>query len=575
MTKLGEEASPRGPASGRQRAADPHARPASSDPCAGRASAENRAETQRVQGDLRASEDRLRLLIEHTPAAVAMVDLEMRYSAVSRRWLQDYRLANQNIVGQVHYQVFPELPERWKAVYERCLAGATEKCEEDAFMRTDGSMEWVRWEVCPWYDSSGAIGGLLLFTEVITERKDSEQALRDSFEQAKTARAEAEAARAQAESANRLKDEFLALLGHELRNPLAPILTALQLMKMRDSQASMRERTIIERQVQHLVRMVDDLLDVSRITRGKIDLKREPVEIANIITQGIEMASPLLEQRSHNLRVSVPRRGLLIEADQVRMAQVVANLLTNAAKYTDPGGLISISASRDKDQIVVRVADSGSGIAPDMLPHVFKMFVQGERTLDRAQGGLGIGLTLVRNLVELHGGSVTAHSEGLGKGSEFVLRVPVVPQQQLELSLQASDAGAARTMARAHPQGKRVLVVDDNADAAETLADLLHGLGHTTSVAHDGPTALSKAEAFRPQVALLDIGLPVMDGYELARRLREQPGLQRLRLFAITGYGQESDRERSRAAGFHEHLVKPVDFSKLAALIEESRATHG
>ncbi len=504
-----------------------------------------------------------------------MVDLEMRYSAVSRRWLQDYRLANQNIVGQVHYQVFPELPERWKAVYERCLAGATEKCEEDAFMRTDGSMEWVRWEVCPWYDSSGAIGGLLLFTEVITERKDSEQALRDSFEQAKTARAEAEAARAQAESANRLKDEFLALLGHELRNPLAPILTALQLMKMRDSQASMRERTIIERQVQHLVRMVDDLLDVSRITRGKIDLKREPVEIANIITQGIEMASPLLEQRSHNLRVSVPRRGLLIEADQVRMAQVVANLLTNAAKYTDPGGLISISASRDKDQIVVRVADSGSGIAPDMLPHVFKMFVQGERTLDRAQGGLGIGLTLVRNLVELHGGSVTAHSEGLGKGSEFVLRVPVVPQQQLELSLQASDAGAARTMARAHPQGKRVLVVDDNADAAETLADLLHGLGHTTSVAHDGPTALSKAEAFRPQVALLDIGLPVMDGYELARRLREQPGLQRLRLFAITGYGQESDRERSRAAGFHEHLVKPVDFSKLAALIEESRATHG
>ncbi len=537
-------------------------------------SSQRAGELQVLQKELAAREDRLRLFIEHTPAAVAIVDTQLRYLAVSRRWLHDYRLADEDIVGKVHYEVFPELPERWKAVYGRCLAGASEQCDEDSFVRTDGSVEWVRWEVQPWHDCAGAIGGLLFFTEVITERKISEQALRDSYEQAKRARADAEAARGQAEDASRMKDEVLALLGHELRNPLAPILTALQLMKMRDGEGWVRERTIIERQVQHLVRMVDDLLDVSRFTRGKIELKKEPVEIAQIITQGIEMASPLLEQRLHNLRVSVPRRGLLLRADEVRMAQVVANLLTNAAKYTDPGGLISISASREKDSIVVRVADSGSGIAPEMLPHIFNMFVQGERTLDRSQGGLGIGLTIVRNLVELHGGTVTAESCGLGQGSEFVLCLPALPQQQLELTLNEANGRPARTQKRAQPHGKRVLVVDDNADAAETLADLLHGLGHTTSVAHDGPTALSKAAAFRPQVALLDIGLPVMDGYELARRLREQPGLHRVRLLAITGYGQESDRERSRAAGFHEHLVKPVDFVKLAALIEEPRQAH-
>jgi PAS domain S-box-containing protein len=519
--------------------------------------------------DASALRERFRLFFEHTPSAVAMVDRDMRYLLVSRRFLTDYAIADRDIIGRSHYDVFPEIPERWQEQHRRCLQGAIEECADDRLVRTDGSVDWVRRKIVPWHDAVGRIGGLMLFDEVITERKEAEQALRESYEEAKQARAEAEGARVQAEAANRMKDEFLALLGHELRNPLAPILTALQLMKIRENDASIRERTIIERQVQRLVSLVDDLLDVSRITRGKIELKKQTVEISQIITQAIEMASPLLEQRSHNLRISVPRRGLLLEADDVRLSQVVANLLTNAAKYTDPGGQIFVSAEAENDAIVVRVRDTGSGIAPEMLPHVFNMFVQGDRTLDRSQGGLGIGLTIVRSLVELHAGDVSAHSEGLGKGAEFVIRLPSLPQQMLDLSINAHDASASQAV-KPRSHGRRVLVVDDNTDAAETLADILHELGHITSVAHDAPTALSKAAVFKPHVALLDIGLPVMDGYELARRLREQPEMRRVRLFAVTGYGQESDRIRSRAAGFHEHLVKPIDLATLQALIEKT-----
>jgi signal transduction histidine kinase len=392
--------------------------------------------------------------------------------------------------------------------------------------------------------------------------KELERALRDSYKEAKTARAEADTAR-------RTKDEFLALLGHELRNPLAPILTALELMKMREGGGALRERAVIERQVRHLVRLVDDLLDVSRITRGKIELKRTAVEVCQIVSQAIEMASPLLEERSHNLRVSVPRRGLLVDVDELRMAQVVSNLLTNAAKYTEPGGQIFVTAARESGTIVVRVKDSGAGISPEILPRVFDMFVQGKQSLDRTEGGLGLGLTIVRNVVELHGGAVVARSEGQGKGTEMELRLPALPQQLLDLAVESDEDPTTET-SRPRLIGRRVLVVDDNSDAAETLADILRELGHTTSVAHDGPTALAAAASFRPHVALLDIGLPVMDGYELARRLREQPDLDKTQLFAITGYGQESDRERSREAGFQEHLVKPIDLARLATLIDNA-----
>ena len=375
-------------------------------------------------------------------------------------------------------------------------------------------------------------------------------------------------ARAEADRASRAKDEFLAMLGHELRNPLAPIQTALHLMRLRGDASAERERTVIQRQVDHLTRLVDDLLDVSRIARGKVELKRERVEMASVVAKAIETVSPLLEQRRHVLNVDVPRTGLTTDGDPVRLAQVVSNLLTNAAKYTESGGRISIGVRRDGDDVVLRVRDSGVGIPADLLPRLFDLFVQGTQSLDRSQGGLGIGLTIVRSLVSLHGGSVAAYSDGLGRGSEFEVRLP----------LAASDAVAVRpghadgAVVLPAPAGLTVLVVDDNADAAEMLAAALAIAGHQPRIAHDAPAALRLCQEFKPAVALLDIGLPVMDGYELGQRLRRIPGLERLRLIAVTGYGQESDRRQSRAAGFEHHLVKPVTLDVLERVLRENDA---
>ena len=367
----------------------------------------------------------------------------------------------------------------------------------------------------------------------------------------------------EAESASRTKDEFMAMLGHELRNPLAPILTALQLMRLRGDDGSERERIVIERQVNHLTRLVDDLLDVSRIARGKVELKAAPVEAAEVIARAIEMASPLLEQRTHTLAVEVPRAGLAMLVDEARMSQVVANLLTNAAKYTPPGGRITVTAYSEAKDVVVRVRDTGIGMTADVLPTVFDLFVQGRQSSDRAQGGLGLGLTIVRNLVERHGGSVSARSDGPGRGSEFTVRVPGAPVPAVREPLRAP---VAVTTAADVPSA-RVLIVDDNEDAAEMLAHVLAARGHDIRVAHDGVEALRASAEFQPHAAFLDLGLPVMDGYELASRLRELPGLQDIRLIAVTGYGQESDRRRTRAAGFQHHLVKPVDVTAIEALL--------
>ena len=366
-------------------------------------------------------------------------------------------------------------------------------------------------------------------------------------------------ARREAEAANRAKDEFLAMLGHELRNPLAPILTALQLMTLRGVTGADRERHIIERQVKHLVRLVDDLLDVSRITRGQVQLKRERLEIADVVAKAIEMTSPAIETRHHRLIVDVPR-GLEVDADAARLAQVLANLLTNAAKYTDAGGEIRVAAERNGGEIVVSVADSGTGIAPHVLPLVFDLFIQERQDIERAQGGLGIGLAIVRSLVEAHGGRVSAASPGKGRGSTFTVRLPAA------IAAPAGVAVAAvRTPAMGH--GCRVLLVDDNESAAELLADSLAALGHVVQVAHDGSAALAAVETFVPDVALLDLGLPVMDGFEVAQRLRREPRLRNLRLIAITGYGQEVDRRRTEDSGFTAHLVKPVDVHVLDGLI--------
>jgi signal transduction histidine kinase/DNA-binding response OmpR family regulator len=372
-------------------------------------------------------------------------------------------------------------------------------------------------------------------------------------------------ARRAAESANRAKDEFLAMLGHELRNPLSPILTALQLMNLRGLRGAERERSIIERQVKHVVGLVDDLLDVSRITRGKVQLRREYVELADVIAKAIEMASPAIEERRHSVHVDVPR-GLGTDGDSTRLAQVFGNLLTNAAKYTNHGGAIRVSAAREENELVVRVSDTGQGIAPEMLPHIFDLFVQERQDSHRAQGGLGIGLAIVRSLVEAHAGSVAATSAGKGAGATFTVRLPAVA------STRGPSDPARLVSPVAANAGSRVLLVDDNEQGAELLADSLRALGYTVDVAFDGPTALQKAREFAPDVALLDLGLPVMDGFELAERLRADCGLNHVPFIAITGYAQEVDRQRTNSSGFLGHLAKPVDVHVLDQVIGEVRA---
>jgi signal transduction histidine kinase len=361
--------------------------------------------------------------------------------------------------------------------------------------------------------------------------------------------------------ADRRKDEFLAMLGHELRNPLAPIATAIQLMRLRGTDSP--ELATLERQTAHLKRLVDDLLDVSRITRGKIELRRQRVEIADAVLRAMEMAAPLLEPRAHRVDIeSVPRTGLAVDADPDRLAQVVFNLLSNAAKYSPRGSPIVLRAWREAGRVLFSVKDDGMGIPPELIERVFDMFVQHEQALARSEGGLGLGLTIVRSLVELHGGQVIAKSAGVGKGSEFTVELPAARAPASPVASPAAPPARA--------PGRRVLVVDDNVDAAGALEALLKTLGHDVLVVHDGPAALSSAPAFRPEIALLDIGLPGMDGYELARRFTQR--CAGTKLVALTGYGLESDRARSAQAGFSEHLVKPVELARLDQVLRGAGA---
>ncbi len=412
----------------------------------------------------------------------------------------------------------------------------------------------------------GAVGAVILVSSSDSARRYESADLAWAEEFARRCAGAIEKARLyeQAQNAIRARDAFMAILGHELRNPLSPITTALQLMKLRDPK-SRREQEVIERQVKHLTRLVDDLLDVSRIERGKIELVKKPTQLAEVVAKAVEIASPLFEQRRHRLDLDVATSGLTIFADETRLAQVVANLLTNAARYTDSGGHVRVQAARDGQEIVLRVRDDGIGIPPDLIPRVFDLFVQGARTADRRAGGLGLGLSLVRSLVSLHGGHVEAHSDGPGLGSEFVVRLPAMPVELLV------NEAAPALQSKIAPDGLRILVVDDNEDAAALLGDLLRAVGNTVQVANDGPTALAIAPEFSPDVAILDIGLPVMDGYELAQRLVQIMSERRPYLMALTGYGQEHDRTAATAAGFDAHMVKPIDTSRLMATLAEVR----
>lgn len=375
----------------------------------------------------------------------------------------------------------------------------------------------------------------------------------------------------QIRESDRRKDEFLAMLAHELRNPLAPILNAIHYMRSQttDPSALEQSRDIAERQVRHLARLVDDLLDVSRISSGKIQLRKAAIELADVVNRAVETSRLLIELRGHDLTITLPKEPLLVDADAARIEQVMANLLNNAAKYTEEGGRISIVVANLGKTLEIRVRDTGIGIAPELLPRVFDLFTQDTRSLDRSQGGLGIGLTLVRNLVEMHGGSVDVRSEGVGKGSEFIVRLPRL-NRSTSANPGPSPAAPTRSMPKdaAGPLPKRILVVDDNVDGALMLARLLRGWGHQLAVAHDGDTAIERARDQPFDVVLLDIGLPGRNGYEIAQELRSQAGFEHTLLVALTGYGQGEDRRRSAEAGFEHHLVKPVDPSELKSLLD-------
>lgn len=508
---------------------------------------------------LRARQKELTGFLDNAAEGLNRIDPDGVVLWANRAELELLGLARSNYVGLSWSCVHANQAEG-EAIVQRMRAGEVLYNEAATLRCADGSIRHVLIHTTPVFDH-GDLKCTRCFTRDVTEQQQARLVLEKANEE--RTRLLRELA-----SANRAKDEFLAMLGHELRNPLAPIVTALQLMKMRGDRDTSNEQAIIQRQVEHLIRLVDDLLDVSKITRGKIELRKEQADIASVITNAVEMASPLIERRRHRLVVHAPSTGMRWVGDPIRLAQVVSNLLTNAARYTPDGGEIVLTArsdARDRD-VVISVRDSGIGIAPNMLNRVFDLFVQGERGVDRAEGGLGIGLALVKSLVRLHGGTVSARSDGLGLGSEFIVRLPI-----------ETSAGVAQPVPKPLPAERpvfsgRVLVVDDNADAADTLGLTLRAQGHEVKVAHDPAAALAAVETFVPDVAVLDIGLPAMDGYELGARLREVVGCGTCRFIALTGYSQESDHRRSNEAGFHHHLVKPVDLDLLTALVAAEAA---
>ncbi len=418
-----------------------------------------------------------------------------------------------------------------------------------------------------------ALANQALFDEVVERRRiqeelvelnaDLECRVRDRTSELLQANAALRASTEALQEADRRKDEFLAMLGHELRNPLAPIVNSLQILKLPTADPAILQRTrdIVERQVQHLVRLVDDLLDVSRVMRGKVELRREPIEAAAVIGRAIETVQPVIDAQGHHLELNVAAESMLLHVDPLRVAQIIGNLLTNAAKYTEEGGTLRLIARREEQAAVIEVCDNGIGIAPDMLQSVFDLFVQVDHSATRAQGGLGIGLTRVKSLVEMHGGEVTATSDGLGRGSSFVVRLP------LAMDRHASHGPSEPAVSWPTATTYRILVVDDNVDAATSLAALLELQGHAVQMAHDGFAALEILGGFRPDLVFLDLGMPGIDGCEVARRIRKIPALQQTMLVALTGWGQEEDRRRTAEAGFDCHLVKPPELKAIAKVI--------
>jgi two-component system CheB/CheR fusion protein len=527
-------------------------------------------ERRRADESLRHGHEVLRAVTEGTTDAVFVKDQQGRYLMINPAGARFLGRTVEEVLGRDDAELFtPETGRAIMAADRQVMASGEARTYEEMATAAGVTRTYLSMKG-PYRDARGNVIGLIGISRDITERKraEEERARLLTYEQA--ARAEAERLYQEAREGERHRDEFLAMLAHELRNPLAPLRDALHVFRRlapADPELAWAGG-VLDRQVQQLGRLVDDLLDVSRITRGMIELRKEVIDLAEVVGRAVETSRPLVDARRQQLTVALPDAPVYLEADPTRLAQVLANLLNNAAKYTPEGGRIWLAAERaDGGEVVLRVRDTGVGIPAEMLPKVFDPFTQADRSLDRSQGGLGIGLTLVRSLVELHGGRVEAASEGLGRGSEFIVRLPALAGEPRPAAAPGREEGPPDAAA-----GRRVLVVDDNADAAECLAWVLRARGHEVCTAHDGVAALEAARGSRPEVVLLDIGLPRMDGYEVARRLRREPGLEKVLLVALTGYGHEDDRRRSRAAGFDHHLVKPADPAELTRLLAAGAA---
>jgi PAS domain S-box-containing protein len=452
----------------------------------------------------------------------------------------------------------PERPDDFPNILSAIRRGERIEHFETQRVRKDGRRIDVSLTVSPIKDAAGRIIGASKIARDVTDRRRAE-AEREEL------RVVAERARAAAETANRAKDEFLAMLSHELRNPLAAVRNAIVAARV-DGPRRERALDVAYRQSDHLGRLVDDLLDAARVTQGKITLRRQRVRFATIVERAVETMRPLVEERAHALTVSLDCGDVQVDADAPRLEQVIGNLVANAANYTERGGTIEVTATRDGSEVALCVRDNGAGIAPELLPRIFDLFTQGARSLDRAQAGLGIGLTVVRKIVELHGGRVEARSAGLGHGAELIVHLVALGE--------VADDPSTPSIEGAHGSA-RVLVVEDHPDIAESMMMLMEVLGHRVQVVHDGESALGIAQASPPDVILVDIGLPGIDGYEVARRVRQHPALQRVVLVALTGYGCEGDRQRALASGFDHHLVKPVDPDALQALVARIANTNG
>jgi PAS domain S-box-containing protein len=506
-----------------------------------------------IDAALRESKARLEFTLAAAHVGEWEIDVatgECRHSALYDRCFGYDRPAPGWCLDKLFEHLHPDERDRVRSLVTRAFANSTDLAFEARVIWPDGSEHWIDVHGSPYVSARAGEHepARLRFLGIIADitlRKHSEATLRD---------------------ADLRKDEFLATLAHELRNPLAPIRNAVQIMQLsRDEAMHDKARKIIERQLKQMVHLVNDLLDVSRISQGKVELRLEHVDVGDAVLDAIETSRPLIDAGRHHLTTKLaPPRALMVQADATRLTQIVANLLNNAAKYTPEGGHIQVLAERDGDAAVITVQDSGIGLTQDMLPRVFDMFAQVDRSMNRAQGGLGIGLALVKRLVEMHGGTVHATSDGPDRGCRFVVRLPLV-----RVTTRARRLDAGRELAAQDTDGLRVLVVDDNVDSAESLSQVMQILGYPVAVAHDGVEAVDTARAWRPALVLMDIGMPRMSGLEAALAIRGLPGGERTWLIALSGWGQNEDRRKSREAGFDHHFVKPVDVEALIELIRQ------